>query len=632
MCGHIRPNTGLWCLCFVCAASLGLLAVAALGIGDHVRGNGSNDYPADKAAQTQPAPQPTKSDSPYGCGLIPLGNNINLWLALIPKGNFLMGCHYKVLQPERVIHGPNGMTTVIPRKLQVDGEHPGDLQHEVTISKSYYMGVYLVSEAQYAQVMGMKRFRKDVWGGVARYADRDGHLIPGAAIPAMGTWKLADDFCKAVSRRSGNKVHLPTEAQWERACRAGTDTRAFFGDDYSVIDKYAQVRWVRVADAGGKPEYELFVPKAHEPMGRRKPNPWGLYDMYFCYAQSCSDWWVPDFYSNSPKIDPVSGPESAAPDHVHVARGDIKICFSQEMNGRTDCVLSAARSEGGGGNRDCPFYVIRVVADAPLSTIREFVGVFKFGEIKRGKCFDEVSDVPDLIAMGRAGATDPSGGIESGGGLRMTDDRTAQKSGPADKTDDAPNFDPAVKPGKTAQLAISNTPGTEVGEGPDPDENIFKLFNTANAGGLMKIKYSRINGEPLGVIVSAEPYNPAPGEDKPGVYVFQRTATMTLQNVVQHAVVLSKFLEETTLAVIDAKLAASLENFKPGDSVKVEFVGNVLKHISAFTPSAPTTAPAARPAFKDGPTDRLETPVFPRLLTETILQWVSAKAGNRAIQ
>jgi hypothetical protein len=76
----------------------------------------------------------------------------------------------------------------------------------------------------------------------------------------------------------------------------------------------------------------------------------------------------------------------------------------------------------------------------------------------------------------------------------------------------------------------------------------------------------------------------SPGEDKLGVYVFKRKATMTLQKVDHPAVVLSKYLEETTLAIMNPQLAAALDRFKSGDSVRVGFEGKVLQSIEAYRP------------------------------------------------
>jgi formylglycine-generating enzyme required for sulfatase activity len=89
-------------------------------------------------------------------------------------------------------------------------------------------------------------------------------------------------------------VSLPTEAQWEYACRAGTTTTFSFGDDLSKLTDYG---WYGHQTAGQKEDY------AHR-VGQLKPNAWGLYDMHGNVWEFCSDWYDKDFYSRSPTVDP----------------------------------------------------------------------------------------------------------------------------------------------------------------------------------------------------------------------------------------------------------------------------------------------------------------------------------------
>jgi len=96
---------------------------------------------------------------------------------------------------------------------------------------------------------------------------------------------------------------LPTEAQWEYACRAGSTTRWCFGDDQSKFVEYA---WCR-ANSGGKTH----------PVGEKKPNAWGLYDMHGDVWEWCEDWYDPAYYEHSPKDNPT-GP---AKGKIRVFRG-----------------------------------------------------------------------------------------------------------------------------------------------------------------------------------------------------------------------------------------------------------------------------------------------------------------------
>jgi formylglycine-generating enzyme required for sulfatase activity len=107
-------------------------------------------------------------------------------------------------------------------------------------------------------------------------------------------WDQALAFCKKAAEKTGRPVRLPTEAEWEYACRAGTQTPWSHGDDPAVHGDYA---WF-AGNAGG----------ASHPVGRKKPNPWGLYDMHGNVCERIADFYRRDYYASSPKQDPT-GPE-----------------------------------------------------------------------------------------------------------------------------------------------------------------------------------------------------------------------------------------------------------------------------------------------------------------------------------
>ena len=148
-------------------------------------------------------------------------------------------------------------------------------KHEVTITKGFYLGKYEVTQAQYDAIMG------------ATPSKNKDPQCPAGGITVGNAWK----FCDKVSEKTGRDVRLPTEAEWEYACRAGSTTAWFFGDDPSKLGDYA---WYKDND-GGKPH----------PVGRKKPNPWGLYDICGNVFERVADVYVKDYYANSPKADPT---------------------------------------------------------------------------------------------------------------------------------------------------------------------------------------------------------------------------------------------------------------------------------------------------------------------------------------
>jgi len=183
--------------------------------------------------------------------ILDLGDRVTLKLVLIPAGKFLMG------SPE----------------TESDRSDKKEVQHAVTISEPFYLGVTHVTIDQYAQ------FEKDT--GKKRPVPRFKQTGDDPVVNV--SWNDAQSFCMWLSKKTGETVDLPTEAQWEYACRAGTNTRFSFGEDDTDLDDYA---W-----------YARNSEKMTHPVGQKKPNAWGLYDMHGNVFDWCLDRYpAPDHY------------------------------------------------------------------------------------------------------------------------------------------------------------------------------------------------------------------------------------------------------------------------------------------------------------------------------------------------
>jgi formylglycine-generating enzyme required for sulfatase activity len=182
-------------------------------------------------------------------------NSIGMRLAYIPGGSFTMGS-----EPDE------------------RGRQEEEVQHVVKITRSFWMSITEVTQTQWTAVMGFNR------------SNHQGSDLPVEKV----SWGSVTEFCKKLSLKEGKLYQLPTEAEWEYACRAGS-TGAFGGTG-------------QLNDMGW---YEDNSGGATHPVAGKKPNAWGLFDMHGNVAEWCGDYYVLE-YADGEAVDPTGPKEGRA--------------------------------------------------------------------------------------------------------------------------------------------------------------------------------------------------------------------------------------------------------------------------------------------------------------------------------
>jgi formylglycine-generating enzyme required for sulfatase activity len=211
-----------------------------------------------------------------------------------------------------------------------ENEHP---QHDVRITKPFYMGIYPVTRGQFRQfvtatayALDMERGEKlSAWGWDSdkkqfsndeKYSWQNTGFRQNDENPVVNvTWNDAVAFCQWLSKKEGETYRLPTEAEWEYSCRAGTTTRYPSGDDPKTLGKVAALAdLVDATVRANTPDWKYMIRHSDNyvftsPVGKSKPNTFGLYDMQGNAFQWCADWYGADYYGTSPADDPT-GPDT----------------------------------------------------------------------------------------------------------------------------------------------------------------------------------------------------------------------------------------------------------------------------------------------------------------------------------
>ena len=268
----------------------------------------------------------TAQESNEAGGKKQITNSIGMKLTLIPSGEFKMGSGESAEDTAAFFNKTYG-ENVLTADFFKD-EHP---QHRVRITKPFYLGTYHVTRGQFRQFVKDSGYKTDAEKGVGfkgafgwdtdkkkfdlneKYSWRNAGFEQTDEHPVVNvSWNDAVAFCKWLSKKESKTYRLPTEAEWEYACRAGTTTRYYSGDDPETLAKVGNV-----ADAAAKAQFPdwKYTIKANDgyvftaPVGKFKPNAFGLYDMHGNAWQWCADWYGAEYYAASPVDDPT-GPAS----------------------------------------------------------------------------------------------------------------------------------------------------------------------------------------------------------------------------------------------------------------------------------------------------------------------------------
>jgi serine/threonine-protein kinase len=205
-----------------------------------------------------------------------LPGGVKLTMLLIPPGEFLMGSRAE--EQERFLQEAKALSGSFARKAinHIPSEVP---QHRVRITRPFYLGKYEVTQAQWEAVMD---------NNPSRFKHKSSRPVEEVS---WDDCQLLLEKLNELHEQEAMKFVLPTEAQWEYACRAGTTTFWHFGDNEVVLEDHA---WVATnADS------------MTHPVGQLKPNPWGLYDVYGNVWEWCADSYGKDYYTYSSPNDPT---------------------------------------------------------------------------------------------------------------------------------------------------------------------------------------------------------------------------------------------------------------------------------------------------------------------------------------
>jgi formylglycine-generating enzyme required for sulfatase activity len=267
-------------------------------------------------------------------------NSIGMKLVLIPPGEFMMGSPKELIAEELKTEG--GWY-----KDSLPSEEP---QHRVRITKPFYLGVTKVTQDEYQRVVGANpSYFSAKGGGKDNVRGQDTKRFPVEEV----SWDEAVAFCRKLSQMPGEKAagrtyRLPSEAQWEYACRAGSTGRFSFSSGQSGIPKEY--------DENALSDYGWFDGNAAgstHAVGGKRANAWGLYDVHGNVCEWCRDWYGKDYYAGAATDDPIGPPGGTE----RVGRG------GSWLLGARGCRSAYRTGHSPGDRRDLGLRVCQVLAD-----------------------------------------------------------------------------------------------------------------------------------------------------------------------------------------------------------------------------------------------------------------------------
>jgi len=268
-------------------------------------------------------------------------NSIGMKFMLIPPGEFDMGSSEaeaaKLLAQARARNAAQWYIDRLP------SEAP---KHRVRITKPFWLGRHEVTRGQFRRFVDDRGYRTEaerdgkggsawvngqlkqdprfVWNGDLGFEQTDEHPVVNVS------WNDVTAFCAWLSQKEGEVSLLPSESQWEYACRGGTTTTWYAGEDEGALQEH---EWF-ASDSGGKPH----------PVGRLRPNVWGLCDMHGNVWEWCQDWWGEEYYAMSPMHDPSGA-----------SGGSFRVFRGGSWQGDAPCCRASCRRRHGPGQ--CGYYL-----------------------------------------------------------------------------------------------------------------------------------------------------------------------------------------------------------------------------------------------------------------------------------